>query len=163
MNSTRRDQGSFPQQDFRSATYVTRSLPQTPSHLCRNCYKPLGCLQPTGTSERAPGWCRSPRGTRVSPPHASTAAQTRRQNTLPFSGQCQSAEVTTRPQKMRQPKRVWKKVTQDSELLCLPVPAVSRSTGPRAGAGSPADATVLCSLGRRQESTGPRPGRGECT
>ena len=156
MNSTRRDQGSFPQQDFHSATYVTLSLPRTLSHLCRNCYKPLGCLQPTGTGERARGWCRSPRGTRMSPPHASTAARTRRQNTLPFSGQCQSAEVAARPQKMRQPKRVWKKVTQDSELLCLPVPAVSRSTGPRAGAGSPADATVLCSRGEEAGVHGPQ-------
>lgn len=163
MNSTRRDQGSFPQQDFDGATYITLSLPRTPSHLCRNCYKPPSCLQPTGTCKQARGWRCSPQGTRVSPPHASTATQTRRQNAHPFSGRCQRAEVTTRPRKMLPPECIWEIVTQDSELLRLPLP---RCPGQQAGEQEQAALLMpeYCRLvGRRQASTGPRPGWGECT
>ena len=161
MNSTRRDQGGFPQQDFAGATYVTLSLPRTPSRLCRNRYKPPSCLQPTGTCAQARGWRCSPQGAHVSPPQASTAAWTRRQKVRPFSGRCQRAEVTARPRKMLQPKCVWEMVTQESELLRLPLPSPPPCPGQQAREQERA-ALLMPQywplMGRRQASTGPGQG-----
>ena len=71
------------------------------------------------------------------PAQASTAARTRRQNVRPFSGRCQRAEVTARPRKMLQPKCVWEMVTQDSELLRLPLPPRVQGNRPANRSGQP--------------------------
>lgn len=74
----------------------TLSLPRTPSHLCRNCYKPRAVSSPQGPASKPGAERCSPQGTRVSPPHASTATRTHR-HARPFSGRLPRAEVTTGP------------------------------------------------------------------
>ncbi|CAM9941975.1 unnamed protein product [Rangifer tarandus platyrhynchus] len=129
----------------------------------RNCYKPLGCLQPTGAGERARGWCRSPRGTRVPPPHSSTAAWAPGRTCCPSLDRAKALRSPPGPRRRGNPSAFARRrlrVQSCCASLSLPCP------GPQAREQEQAALLMpqYCALvGRGQESTGPRPGRGECT